>query len=107
MTGESVNAYLRCTSPIEAARGVAWRRAAGRGNGLETSGYVALRPMVLPELAALLADDRELAARRTVARALAIGARGSEGSLQREDSATKLSARLLGSELVSELVLIR
>ncbi len=61
--------------------GRAWQRAAGRGNGLETSRYVALRPMVLPELAALLADDRELAARRTVARALAFGARGSEGSL--------------------------
>lgn len=71
--GEGTAAIIYPTTSIGASESIIEIRDTVTG---DTSGYVALRPMVLPELVELLADDRKVAARRAMARKLAFGSHG-------------------------------
>jgi 5-methylcytosine-specific restriction enzyme subunit McrC len=76
--GEGTAAIIYPTTATGASESVIEIREAVGG---ATSGYVALRPMVLPKLVELLSDDRWTAARRAVARELAFGAQGHPASV--------------------------
>lgn len=76
--GEGTAAILYPTTFLGASESIIEIRDTMTG---DTLGRVALRPMVLPELVALLADNGAVDARRALARSLAFGVRGSDATL--------------------------